>query len=83
MSPSGVSSNSANRLRRAPALRSPGPEPPELYNLANDPGEEHDLAEANPDRVHQMLRELETWFEEVEADRRATHDEPTSTREPA
>ncbi len=60
-----------------PALRSPNPEPPELYNLADDPGEEHDLAETNPDRVHRMLRELETWFEQVETDR-ATAQEPVA-----
>ena len=57
-----------------PALRSPDPEPPELYNLADDPGEEHDLAQTNADRVHRMLRELETWFEDVETDRRTAHD---------
>ena len=55
-----------------PALMSPDPEPAELYNLAEDPGEQHNLADVQPGRVRRMLRELETWFEEVEADRRTT-----------
>ena len=55
-----------------------GPEPdrelsppgaPQLYDLAQDPGEEHDLAAELPDLAHRMLRELETWFEEVEEER--------------
>ena len=52
-------------------LRSEPPPPPpaELYNLAADPLEQHNLAGQDPDRVTRMLRELETWFEEVEAER--------------
>lgn len=57
-----------------------GPEPdrelsppakPELYNLARDPGEEHDVAAEFPDVAHRMVREIETWFEEVEQERQA------------
>jgi arylsulfatase A len=48
----------------------PPPPPPQLYNIREDPEERHDLAERHPDRVHAMLRELETWFESVEAERR-------------
>ena len=33
--------------------------------------ESDDLAEAQPDRTRRMLRKLETWFEEVDAERRA------------
>ena len=46
------------------------PGDPELYNIKNDPHENIDLAQQQPDRVHRMKRELETWFEAVEADRR-------------
>jgi len=49
----------------------PPPPPPELYNIADDPLEEHDLAAEQPGRVRRMLTELETWFEQVEADRAA------------
>jgi arylsulfatase A len=52
-----------------PEREVPPPPPPELYNVADDPLERHDLAEAHPDRVHRMVREIETWFEEVEAER--------------
>jgi arylsulfatase A len=48
----------------------PEPAPPELYDIGADPREEHDLAGRHPDRVQRMLRELENWFEEVEAERR-------------
>ncbi len=58
-----------------PHLKPQDPEPPELYNLAEDSGETNDLAAANPDRVHRMLHELDNWFESVEADR-ATIDWP-------
>ena len=52
-----------------PRLRPQRPEPPELYDLAQDPGERHDLAAEHPDRVRRMLGQLEEWFEAVEADR--------------
>jgi arylsulfatase A len=52
-----------------PEREVPSPPPAELYNIAVDPLEQENLAEEHPDRVHRMLRELETWFEEVEADR--------------
>ncbi len=52
-----------------PRLRPQVPEPPQLFNLAEDPGEERDLAAQFPDRVRRMLGELEEWFAEVEADR--------------
>lgn len=52
-----------------PRLRFPPPEPVQLYDLASDPGEQCDLAARHPERTSRMLRELETWFEEVEAER--------------
>ncbi len=52
-----------------PQLRLPPPEPAQLYDLTNDPGEQCDLAARHPERAARMLRQLETWFEEVEAER--------------
>ena len=59
-----------------PRLKKLQPEPPQLYSLTDDPGEERDLAQVEPDRVSRMLRDLEQWFEDVEAER-ATIDEPS------
>ena len=33
----------------------------ELYNLRDDIGEEHDLAEAEPDRTDELKALLESW----------------------
>ena len=60
---------SISELLPIPRVRLPDPEPPELYNLAEDPGEQNDLASKYPERTSKMLTELETWFEEVEAER--------------
>ncbi len=57
-----------------PRIKYPPAEAPELYNLAADPGEIHNLADDHPDRVHHLLTELETWFESIEADRRSIED---------
>ena len=57
-----------------PPRRVPPPPPGELFNLAEDPLEQHNLADKHPDRAVRMLRELETWFEQVEADRREIDD---------
>lgn len=59
------------RILPVPRLKPQQPEPPELYNLTEDPAEANDLAALHPDRVRRMLRDLETWFESVEADRAA------------
>jgi arylsulfatase A len=53
----------------------PAPPEPQLFNLAQDPREEHDLAAVEADRKRRMLGELETWFESVEADRASIADE--------
>jgi arylsulfatase A len=47
----------------------PPPPPPELYNIAQDPLERQNLADQEPERVGRMMCDLETWFEEVEAER--------------
>lgn len=41
------------------------PGPPELYNLAQDPHEDHNLASTEPARLAQMQLALENWFDEV------------------
>ena len=58
-----------------PPRQLPPPPPLSLFNIADDPLEQNDLAEQHPDRVHKMLRQLETWFEEVEAERANIDDE--------
>lgn len=58
-----------------PAREVPPPPAPELYNLAEDPLERSNLAASQPDRVRRMGAELETWFEEVEAERATIADE--------
>ena len=58
-----------------PPRHVPLPAPPELYNIAEDAEEKHNLAEKYPDRARKMLTELETWFEEVEAERATIKDE--------
>ncbi|HEY6961005.1 MAG TPA: sulfatase-like hydrolase/transferase [Gaiellaceae bacterium] len=44
--------------------------PPFLFNVEDDPFEQHDLAAAHPERARSMTAALEAWFESVEADRR-------------
>jgi len=58
-----------------PSVELGTPPSAELYNIAQDPLEEKNLAEEHPDRAAKMLRELETWFEEVEGDRAAIDDQ--------
>lgn len=48
--------------------------PPLLFNLASDPLEKQNLANAHPERVSRMMRELATWFEDVERDRHSIPD---------
>ena len=57
-----------------PAREVPPPPPPQLYNIEADPREQSDLAVAEPERTAKMLRELENWFESVEADRKSITD---------
>jgi len=42
---------------------------PLLFNLDEDPCEQHDLADIEPDRLARMQRELDRWFEAVECGR--------------
>jgi arylsulfatase A len=57
-----------------PEREMPDPPPPQLFDLKDDPGEQHDLADINPERVTKMLGELEDWFRAVEAERRSILD---------
>lgn len=45
------------------------PHPPELYNIEVDPEERFNRAEEEKGLVNRLLSDLETWFEEVEAER--------------
>jgi arylsulfatase A len=57
-----------------PAPELPLPTTPELYNLVEDPGETRDLAAKHPAVAARLLAELETWFAEVDAERREIAD---------
>ena len=58
-----------------PNLKRLAPEPPQLYDLSKDPGEQNDLASEQPEQAKRMLGELRTWFESVEADRLSIDEE--------
>ncbi len=53
----------------------PDPGFPELYNVRDDPRETNNLAALHPERARRMLRELETWFEDADAERQIAHNE--------
>ena len=57
-----------------PPREVPDPPPPELYHLATDPLEQENVADRHPDVASRLLRELETWFEQVDAERRSIRD---------
>jgi arylsulfatase A len=46
-----------------------------LFNLQEDPREQNDLAPRHPERATAMQRELDRWFEQVEAERTAMDEE--------
>jgi arylsulfatase A len=50
-------------------VRAESREPARLFNIADDPFEEHDLAFENPQRVTAMTNELAQWATSVEQDR--------------
>jgi arylsulfatase A len=65
----------------APIRRSVSPSGnPELYRIDEDPSEKLNLALRFPDRLRAMQQDLERWFEEVHAERRALPDVWRGTR---
>lgn len=65
---------SISELLPVPNIKYPAAEKAELFNLAEDPGECFNVASQYPDIVHKLSAELETWFENVEAERRTIDD---------
>ena len=39
----------------------------ELYNLKDDPGEQHDLSEKNPAKAAELLDKLHSWQRNLDA----------------
>jgi len=39
----------------------------ELYNLADDPAEQHDLADAKPGKAKELRAQLDAWRKETDA----------------
>ena len=66
--------SSIKELLKIPNIKYPGSEKPELYDLSLDPEEKVNVAEQNPDIVFRLLNQLETWFENVENDRKNIND---------
>ncbi len=54
-----------------PSIEAPAPQ---LFDLASDPMERNNLADAHPERVSRMTNQLAAWFEEVERDRHSIRD---------
>ena len=61
-------------LDQEPSRSIPDPPPAELYDLINDPQETTNLASAKPKRTAKLLAELESWFAEVDIERRSISD---------
>lgn len=58
-------------LRRLPEIVAE----PQLFNLADDPAEQVDLASREPQRAASMRDRLDSWFEDVETERQAIRPE--------
>ncbi|MCX6972453.1 MAG: arylsulfatase [Verrucomicrobia bacterium] len=56
------------RDRKWISVSAAGPE--EIYDVANDPGETHDLAAAEPEQTARMRAAYEDWFREVSGNHR-------------
>lgn len=63
-------------IRRDPEPERAIPDPPPalLFDIEDDPFEQHDLAGERPEVVARMQRDLDRWFESLEADRRSIAD---------
>lgn len=53
---------------------------PQLFNLRDDPGENLDRAASEPTRARAMADALETWFEEVNRERKVAQEETLAAR---
>lgn len=53
----------------APGTKLPDPLPLELYDLSNDPYEEHNLAAEHPEIVADLKRQYEDWFDAMQKER--------------
>jgi arylsulfatase A-like enzyme len=62
-----------NGIIREPESRGelPPPPPAELYDLASDPLEQHNIAAQYPEVVRRLEVDLEAWFREVDTERRS------------
>ncbi len=58
-----------------PVYLVPEPPRPELFNIADDPLEKTNLADAHPQRVTRMTNDLDNWFATVEIERVRAHRE--------
>ena len=58
-----------------PQREVPDPPSPQLFNIADDPFEQNDLANSDPARVVRMTGELDQWFAEVDFERARAHRE--------
>jgi hypothetical protein len=56
-------------VRRDPPAAAPAPPKLELFDLENDPGEEHDIADDNPGLVERMHADYLAWFRDVSSTR--------------
>ena len=50
--------------------------PFELYNVSSDPGEKTDVSSNNPQKVQELTRAYETWFDDVSQTRPHNYDPP-------
>ena len=57
-------------------VNAPGQKRPGLFNLADDPAEQHDLAKQEPDRLKEMLAAINTWEEDTAAGASPQPDSP-------
>lgn len=61
-----------------PSFEALEPHQPQLFNVAQDPGERSDVSAAHPGLVREMTAALAAWFESIETERRSIHDEVTT-----
>lgn len=60
-------------LRNEYPRQIPDPSEPELYNIANDPLEQEDMAAQFPEITHSLVHKLENWFSEMEKEFREVY----------